>query len=78
MARQRLGQKKTKRLESKLGMKIAIAHVNSVWGRHWAEAWVNAKDSFLINMRTGDFTQLTASGKPIETKPLWRKVGCCA
>lgn len=78
MARQLLSAKKKYKVESKLGMPIRRAYVNSTWGHDWVEAWVTPGDSFLINRKTGDFTQLTMGGIPIDSKPLWRKVGCCA
>jgi hypothetical protein len=78
MARQPLGRKKRNRIASKLGLPVGAAFVDSVWGRNWVEAFVSKDTSFLVNARTGDFTQLLDQGKEVTTNPQWRKIGCCA
>lgn len=79
MARQALGKKKRNKIEAKLGMKVVRAYVDAVWGRHnWAEVYVNDRDSFLVNLKTGDFAQLLMNNKVVTSKPLWRRIGCCA
>jgi hypothetical protein len=78
MARQALGLKKRRRIAAMLGRSVIHANVNSSWGRNWIEAFVSPTDSFLVNQRTGLFTLLTNNGKLVTTKPLWRKLGCCA
>lgn len=78
MARQALGSKKRNRVGTKLGLPVAAAFVDSVWGRNWCEAFVSKDTSFLVNLRTGDFTQLFEKGQAITATPVWRKRGCCA
>lgn len=78
MARQGLNLKKRRRVAEIIGMDVIEAHVNSVWGKGWVEAWVTPHDSMLVHLKTRIFTQLTMNGKAIEVKPLWRRKGCCA
>jgi hypothetical protein len=78
MARQRLSIKKTYKVASMINMPLTRAYVDSEWGHGWVEAWSTPGDSFLVNTKTREYTMLTIGGVPIDSKPLWRKVGCCA
>lgn len=78
MARQKLGKKKLFRVSEKLGLPVRIAFANSEWGHGWIECFTAEDTSFLINAKTGDFTQLYDRGQAVTSKPVWRKVGCCA
>lgn len=63
--KQSLGAKKKKRVEDALGKSVLAAHVRGGWPVNWCKAYVDERNGWWVNFKTGEVGhQCLADGRP--------------
>jgi hypothetical protein len=69
-SKQPLGLKKHRRAEALLGVYVKAVYTNANWPHHWVEAWLDEKNAFFLNTKTGIYCMSVIDGTYI-TKVVW-------